>query len=296
VGFRPELLRDTLERCFVEARSAIPFDFIADTGLLTLLLPEVAALRGFERSSPVHHKDLWDHTIRVALQIESEPALRWTALLHDVGKVQSRRVEARRVSFLRHEDIGAFLFRGIAARLAFPEELAKRVEYLIKHHSRINHYGDEWTDTAIRRVVRDTEYLDDLLRFSRADVTSRIPGRVESLHRLLDELRRRMVEIEEKDNEPPLLPQGLGNVLMERFDLKPGPLIGVIREYFEGEVLQERLERDAEAGYYVRYVEEHPELLELWKTQKPTPRRRKKDRTVKKSTDIDTNTKRTGET
>lgn len=286
VGFRPETLRDALERCFVEARSAIPFDFVADTGLLSLLLPEVDALRGFEKSSPVHHKDLWDHTVRVALQIEPEPGLRWTALLHDVGKVQSRRVEARRVSFLRHEDIGAYLFQGIARRLDFPEELATRVEYLIRHHSRINHYGDEWTDTAIRRLVRDTEYVDDLLRFSRADVTSRIPGRVEALHRLLDELRRRMVEIEARDNEPPLLPRGLGNELMERFELTPGPLIGVIRQYFEDEVQQERLERNAESGYYIRYVEEHPELLETWKCQKPVRRRQKKERTAKSGGEI----------
>jgi poly(A) polymerase len=178
------------------------------------------------------------------------------------------------------------LFRGVAARLAFPEDLAARVEYLVKHHSRINHYGDEWTDTAIRRLSRDTEYLDDLLRFSRADVTSRIPGRVEALHRLLDELRARMVEIEARDNEPPLLPRGLGNELMERFELSPGPIIGIIRQYFEDEVEQERLERNADSSYYVRYVEDHPALLESWKTQKPVRRRQKKGRSAKPEGEI----------
>ena len=219
-------------------------------------------LRGFDRSSPLHHKDLWDHTLRVVLQTPPEVGLRWVALLHDVGKVTTRRIQAGRVRFLRHEDIGAWLFRGVAARLAFDPEHAARIEYLVAHHSRINHFGEEWTDTAVRRVARDTLHLADLLAFSRADITSRIPERVASVRARLDTLEARMRDIAERDAAPPLLPKGLGNALMQRFGLSPGPLIGRLRDHVEAEVVAGRLAQNADVQYYVAYLEGHPALLE----------------------------------
>lgn len=259
---QPERVREALERLLVSMTHPAGFEHLSASGALAVLLPEVQALRGFDRSSPLHHKDLWDHTLRVVLQAPPEVGLRWVALLHDVGKVTTRRIQAGRVRFLRHEDIGAWLFRGLAARLAFDPAEAARIEYLIAHHSRINHYGEEWTDTAIRRLARDTEHLDDLLAFSRADMTSRIPGRVAELRQRLDTLQARMHEISERDAAPPLLPKGLGNALMERFALKPGPLIGRLRDHVEGEVQAGRLEQNADVGYYIDYFERQPELLD----------------------------------
>lgn len=264
VGYQPEVLREHLERVLVNATSFAPFDFLAESRLLNVLLPEVDALRGFERSSPLHHKDLWDHTLRVVLGIAPVRHLRWVALLHDIGKVNTRRITSGRVSFLRHEEIGAYLFKGIAARLAFPADVAERVRFLIQHHSRINHYDDEWTDTAIRRLMRDMEehgYLDDLLQFSNADITSRIPERVASLRAMLADLAQRMSEIRERDEAPPLLPSGLGNLLMEAFQLKPGPVIGVIRRWLSEEVEAGRLERNAAPEYYVSILRENPDTL-----------------------------------
>lgn len=260
---RPQAAREALERLLVTMATQAGFEHLAATGVLGVLLPEVQRLRGFDRSSPLHHKDLWDHTLRVVLQSPPEVGLRWVALLHDVGKVTTRRIQSGRVRFLRHEDIGAWLFRGIAARLAFEPEQAARVEYLIAHHSRINHFGEEWTDTAVRRVARDTEHLADLLAFSRADITSRFPERVAAVRARIDTLEQRMREIAERDAAPPLLPKGLGNALMERFGLQPGPLIGRLRDHVEAEVEAGRLEQNAEVSYYVAYLEAQTELLAI---------------------------------
>jgi poly(A) polymerase len=261
VGFRPEIMREHLERVLVASRGPAPLELLAESGVLGVLLPEVEALRGFDRSSPLHHKDLWDHTVRVVLQIEPAAHLRWVALLHDVGKVHTRRTESGRVSFLRHEEIGAFLFKGIAARLEFPDAERERIEYLIAHHSRINHYGEAWTDTAIRRLMRDAgEHLRDLVAFSRADITSRVPERVAALRRLLIELEVRMDDVARKDSEPPLLPAGLGNRLMEVFDLQPGPLVGRIRSWLGAEVEAGRLDRNAGPDYYIEHLKNHPDV------------------------------------
>lgn len=258
---RPAATREALERLLVTMATQAGFEHLWAAGVLATLLPEVQSLRGFDRSSPLHHKDLWDHTLRVVLQTPPEVGLRWVALLHDVGKVTTRRIQAGRVRFLRHEDIGAWLFRGIAARLAFDPEQAARIEYLIAHHSRINHFGEEWTDTAVRRVARDTLHLSDLLAFSRADITSRFPERVAGLRARIDTLEARMHEIAERDAAPPLLPKGLGNALMERFQLRPGPLVGRLRDHVEGEVVAGRLEQNAEVPYYVAWLEAQTELL-----------------------------------
>lgn len=259
---RPAAIRELLERLLASMTTPGGFEHLSASGVLGVLLPEVQSLRGFDRSSPLHHKDLWDHTLRVVLQVAPEVRLRWVALLHDVGKVTTRRIQSGRVRFLRHEDIGAWLFRGIAARLAFAPEEAERIGYLIAHHSRINHYGEDWTDTAIRRLARDTLHLDDLLAFSRADMTSRIPDRVAQLRRRLDALEERMHEIAERDAAPPLLPKGLGNAIIERFALKPGPVIGRLRDHVEAEVAAGRLEQNAEVMYYVEYLERQSALLE----------------------------------
>jgi len=259
---QPAVARETLERLLASMTTPAGFEVLSASGVLAVLLPEVQSLRGFDRSSPLHHKDLWDHTLRVVLQVAPEVRLRWVALLHDVGKVTTRRIQSGRVRFLRHEDIGAWLFRGIAARFHFSAEEVERIGYLIAHHSRINHYGEEWTDTAIRRLARDTLYLDDLLAFSRADITSRIPDRVAQLRRRLDTLEERMHEIAERDAAPPLLPKGLGNAIMERFALKPGPVIGRLRDHVEAEVVAGRLDQNADVLYYIEYLERQSPLLE----------------------------------
>ena len=252
----PERCRDELERALLLRHPDAGLGFLQRCGALALLLPEVEALVGFAGTCPVHHKDIWAHTCLVVRRSLAEPAQRWTALLHDVGKVATRSVsEQGTVHFFRHEDQSARLFVGIRARLRFDAPLAEKVMFLITNHSRVNHYDGEWTDSAVRRLIRETgEHLDDLLAFSKADVTSRREDRVAQLRRLMAELEDRIERVREEDARPKPLPAGVGNVIMERFGLPPSRVIGVLRERLVEAVEDGSLPHGLSAEEYVEHL------------------------------------------
>lgn len=258
LDLNPDVWREELERALLHRYPDIALQYLCDAGLLQILLPEVTALVGFEKTCPVHHKDLWHHTKLVVQRSRPDRVHRWTALLHDVGKVATRSFDESGVHFFRHEELSAVLFVGAAARLRFPADLAAKVEYLIANHSRVSLYSTEWSDSAIRRLIRETgEHLDDLMTFSRADITSRREERIEELRGLMAELEERIAEVREKDARQPALPKGIGRLIMERFQIAEGPVVGVLRK---------RLENAVEAGTVARGLssEEYLDQLAEW--------------------------------
>lgn len=249
-------IRPEFERMLVNLAPDMGLDFLERAGVLKFLLPEVQGMVGFDDSCAVHHKDIWDHTKRVVLRSKSLLAIRWAALLHDIGKVWTRTVDERgSVHFFRHEELSANLFRGIAARFAMDDRIAQRVHFLVLNHSRINMYTTEWTDSAIRRMLKETgEYLDDLLCLSRADITSRQERRVEELTGLLDELEMRIRAVREEDARQPALPKGIGIAIMEHFGLQPGPLVGQLREALEAAVEAGTVQRHLPVEAYLEFL------------------------------------------
>jgi len=213
---------------------------------------------GFSESCEVHHKDIWEHTKQVVARSKPSPAIRWAALLHDVGKVWTRSIDPEgRVHFFRHEDLGAILFTGIAARLSLDGRLAERVRYLIRNHSRINMYATDWTDSAVRRLVRETgEYFEELLALSRADITSRQERRVEELNRLLDDLARRVEELSNEDARKPALPKGTGSIIMEHFGIPASPLVGHLKDLLEQAIQEGRQPADRPVEEYLGFLQE----------------------------------------
>lgn len=249
-------IRPEFERMLVNLYPDMGLDFLERCGVLKYLLPEVQGLVGFDDSCEVHHKDIWDHTKKVVLRSKSLLAIRWAALLHDIGKVWTRTVDDRgSVHFFRHEELSAHLFRGIAARFALDDRVAQRIHFLVLNHSRINMYTSEWTDSAIRRMLKETgDYLEDLLCLSRADITSRQERRVEELTGLLDELEMRIRAVREEDARQPPLPKGIGNAIMEHFGLQPGPLVGQLREALEAAVEAGSVPRNLPIEEYLEYL------------------------------------------
>ena len=236
-------------------------EFLDEVGVLKLILPEFAAMRDFHKSSPVHHKDLWEHTIQVVLQASEDDALKWAALLHDIGKVSTREVdeEAGKVTFYGHEEAGAESFVEIADRFKLDNATTKRVQFIIENHSRPQQYQSEWSDAAIRRFVRDMDpYLDDMLDFARADLTTRFEDKRQDALGRLEELTERIEELEAEQALRAELPSGLGNELMRAFDLKPSRLIGELKSALEERIMDGHLESEREAKYYIDDLRRSP--------------------------------------
>lgn len=200
--------------------------------LLARALPEVLALRALTPPAGQHHKDLWDHTLRVVAQSPPRLVVRWAALLHDIGKAATRRMSPEGgVTFSGHAEVGARMVEdSVSSRLGFGVGLRIAVVSIVRHHQRAAAYDPAWTDSAVRRLGRELgAHMRDLLDLSRADVTSGIPGRREAALARIDELATRWEEIQAADTRPAPLPKGIGRAIMERFRLPPGPEVGVLR-------------------------------------------------------------------
>ena len=145
--------------------------------------------------------------------------------------------------------------RGPARRIAFPDDVRKRVELLILHHLRPGQYDGSWTDSAVRRFDRDMgEILTDLLDLGRADVTSQRPGKRKRCLRQISALSRRIRALREEDARPRPLPAGLGKTLMQALALPPGKHIGELREKLEVLFAEGEIQGGQEDDYYVQIV------------------------------------------
>jgi poly(A) polymerase len=249
----PDVALRSLDRALTGPRASGAVRFLEATGALGILLPEVAALVDFHESCPVHHKDLWSHTLEVLERTPASADLRWVALLHDTGKLSTRTVDdARGVSFLKHEQVGAHLMQGVGARLAMGAERIARITFVISHHGRFNAYESSWSDRAVRRLIRDSgEHLEDLLAFGRVDYTTRKPERRRRIEGRLRDLETRLKRLTEDPVSTPELPSGLGTALMEGLGLNPGPDLGRVMAGLRDEIASGRLSGDAPAETFL---------------------------------------------
>jgi poly(A) polymerase len=249
-------LRHTLEKVIMGKALGAGLQWMHDAGVLAVLLPELDACVDFSQEGGRRHKDVWEHTKQVVLQSVPSPIVRWSALLHDIGKVRTRvMLPDGKVTFHRHAEVGARMWEPIAKRLAFDKPERHQIRFLILHHLRANAYEPGWTDAAVRRFDHEMgEHLDGLLELSCADVTSRRPGRREEAIRNIEALRERILAIRTLDARVPPLPAGLGNAIMEAFALPPSKRIGELRKVCEDAIERGELEERREADYYVAYL------------------------------------------
>lgn len=252
----PDRLRSGIEAVIMSRGLDVGLQWMHDSGVLRTLLPELEATVDFSQEAGRRHKDVWEHTKVVVRQSVPTPAVRWAALLHDIGKVPTRvMLPDGRVTFHRHAEIGARMFDPIAKRLGFDRPMRQKVRFLILHHLRANAYEPSWTDAAVRRFDHEMGGdLDDLLHLSRADVTSRRPGRRQEAVANIHALKERILAIRELDARIPPLPPGLGNAIMEAFGLPPSRRVGDIRKLCQDAVERGELEERRDADYYVDYL------------------------------------------
>lgn len=252
----PATHRQAIERIILGPFAPQALQWLHEAGVLAGLLPELAATVDFSQEAGRRHKDVWEHTKQVVMQTPARPHVRWAALLHDIGKVSTREfLPDGRVTFHRHAELGARMFGPIARRLGFERGDRKRIQALILHHLRANAYEAEWTDAAVRRFDHEMgDLLEDLADLSRADVTSARPGRRQEAARNIDVLMQRIVALRELDARVPPLPPGVGNAIMEAFQLPPSRRVGELRKLCEDAIERGELSERQPSEYYVDYL------------------------------------------
>jgi poly(A) polymerase len=212
---------------------------LVDSGLAEFVLPELPLLQ-LEEDEHHHHKDVYEHTLTVleqAMELETshdpvsgpDPVLRLAALLHDIGKPRTRKFEdGGRVSFHHHEVVGARMTRKRMQALRFSNEMIDDVSKLVELHLRFHGYGTgEWTDSAVRRYVRDAgDQLVRLHKLTRADSTTRNKRRAAALQSAYDSLEERIAVLAEQEELAAVRPDLDGAAIMRILDIPPGPLVG----------------------------------------------------------------------
>jgi poly(A) polymerase len=251
-------LRATTELLLLGRDVDAALEWLHETRILGVLFPELEATVDLVQETGRQHKDVWAHTKQVVRQTVRRPLVRWAALLHDVGKVPTRTFTAEGVHFHGHAEVGARMFDKIHARFAFARDERQTIRFLVKHHLRTNQYGDQWSDSAVRRFHREMgPHMTDLLDLSRADITSKRPGRRKQLLEQISALADRVERLAEEDAKLPPLPGGVGTAIMTAFEIPPSRLIGDLKRALEQAIEQGALEPRREDAYYVVYLARH---------------------------------------
>jgi len=234
-----ERIRDELDKLLVVERPGEGLWFLVRTGLAEEFLPELPALA--LEQDPIHrHKDVLAHTIAVVEKCRPDRILRLAALLHDIGKPKTRSYgPGGTVSFHHHEVVGARMARDRMRALRYPSEDIEQVSRLVELHLRFHTYRMGWTNSAVRRYVRDAgPLLEQLNELTRNDCTTRNPVKAKALARRIDELERRIDELERQEELAAIRPDLDGNEVMARLGIAPGPLVGEALDF----LLELRLE------------------------------------------------------
>jgi poly(A) polymerase len=237
-----ERIHDEFVKLMKGKNPRLGLEVLVDSGLAALVLPELPALK-LEVDEHHHHKDVFEHTLTVVDQaidyekdygLEGDFVLRFAALMHDIGKPATRKLEpGGGVSFYHHDLVGAKLAKKRMQALRFDNDTIKAVCLLIELHLRFFGYSDQaWTDSAIRRYVRDAG--DQLLRLhalTRADVTTRNKRKADRLSHAYDDLEQRIAVIAEQEELNAMRPDLSGEDIMRILDLKPSRDVGEAYNY-----------------------------------------------------------------
>lgn len=253
-----ERIEVELNKIIMASHPSIGFEYLQRSGLLQRILPELAALDIVEKRDGRAHKNNFYHTLEVLENVivksqestVNELWLRWSALLHDIGKTRTKRWEPKAGwTFHNHNFIGAKMVPDIFRRLKLPMGAEMRyVQKLVDLHMRpIAIADDEVTDSAVRRLLNDAgEDIDDLMTLCEADITSKNEVRKQMFLENFRMVREKLADLKEKDYKRLLQPVIDGNEIMELFHLQPSREVGVLKQYLKDAVLDNKVENERE--------------------------------------------------
>ncbi|MEE8406151.1 MAG: CCA tRNA nucleotidyltransferase [Acidimicrobiia bacterium] len=225
-----ERIRDELSKLLLAPMPGEALEMVVSTGLADHFLPELPLLA--MEQDPMHkHKDVLTHTFAVVDKASPDLVLRLAALLHDVGKPDTREYGPRGVTFHHHEVVGARLARHRLRALRYPKAVVGDVSRLVFLHLRPHTLKLGWTDSAVRRYVRDAgDLVDKLNELVRCDVTTANQRRAQAIRSRIDELEERIIDLSAREELARLRPPLDGNQIMDYLDIDPGPQIGAIMD------------------------------------------------------------------
>lgn len=245
-----------MNKIMLSPQPSLGLKLMQKCGLMQLILPEISALQGVETVDGRGHKDIFYHTMQVLDNVASGSDslwLRWAALLHDVGKPGVKRYDAKQGwTFHGHEARGAHMVKRIFKRLRLPLGAEERyVEKLVMLHMRpIVLSEEEVTDSAVRRLLFEAgDDIDDLMLLCNADITSKNPEKVRRHKANFELVKRKLVELEERDRIRNFQPPVSGQDIMDTFGIGPCREIGTIKDAIKDAILDGQIPNDRDAAW-----------------------------------------------
>lgn len=235
----PKRVRRCLDETLTSPFPGCGLELLLRSRAFFSLLPELQAMHNLgDDPEAAMHKDVWEHTKLVVAGIPNQLELRWSALMHDVGKAKTRRVIDGKVTFHNHDFVGSKMVDGIERRLGLFKDdpfLLSTVRSLVLNHLRPAGYKKSWSDSGVRRLLADLggmQNFERLMALSRADLTTKNESKRNRALARGKELEARVRQVFADDNAP-RLPKNTMGLILEKTGFKPGPWLNTLRKEME---------------------------------------------------------------